>query len=86
MASQLAMTAQRAAETRAGDQGHASAQSAVQAKTAQKEKISVVRRAQEASEKAMLKKVRVAVYSAPQTLTITPALIVLSFETVPLAS
>ncbi len=83
LASQLAMTAQKAAETRAGAQGQASAQSAVQAKTAQKERISVVRRAKEASEKARIKKLRVAVYSAPQTLTITPAPIVLSLGTVP---
>ena len=83
LASQLAVAAQKAAETGAGVESDGAAQSAAQAKASQKERIRAARRAKEAAEKAKLKKVSVAVYSAPQTLTITPAPIVLSLGTVP---
>ncbi len=85
LGSELAVAAQHAAETGAGVEGKVNgvAQSAAQAKDAQKERIRVARRAKEAAEKARLKKVRVAFYSAPQTLTITQSPIVLSLGPVP---
>ncbi len=85
LASQLAVAARKVSETEAGIEGGVDrvAQSETQAKAAQKARVSVIRRAKQAAEKARLRKVNVAVYSSVQTLTITPAPIVLSLGEVP---